>query len=351
MDRVCNEQSLSARPRPVPHQMALRPVRTVEKAIVAEANTTRSRRIAIADIEIPAKVRVHDETSVRELAASIDLNGQMHAIHVRTLHSEDGSSNKVELIAGSRRVAAAIVQNMTEIEAIVVDVDDQQARLMTIAENLDRAELPLFERADLTAERVKLLLEREAGQLARPPVGGIQPHDKGITKGAHLVNLTRESYRRLLLIAELPPNVREIAKEAGIQENQAAVLELAKPNTSGSRPEAARPRAAKKNKNRGPLLPLRDAPDTQDVDEVTQSDVIEPTPATDHTSVVPYEGIPEVLNRRSPDQVQNILMRSWEQSQFRLVFCAESLDAQERFLQSLLDRIRQPVASQEGSGP
>lgn len=99
------------------------------------------RNIPIADIvSSPYQPRrLFAETELRELADSIDEIGLLQPISVRRV--EKG----YEIIAGERRLRAHQLLNKTSIEAIVVDVSDEDASLLTLAENLKRQDLADYE--------------------------------------------------------------------------------------------------------------------------------------------------------------------------------------------------------------
>ncbi|MBI1453319.1 ParB/RepB/Spo0J family partition protein [Acinetobacter sp. FL51] len=81
-----------------------------------------------------------DEQEIKELAESIDEVGLLQPITVRKLENF-----KFELIAGERRLRAHEVLKKSTIEAIIIDASDEEASLLTLAENLKRQDLTDFE--------------------------------------------------------------------------------------------------------------------------------------------------------------------------------------------------------------
>lgn len=73
---------------------------------------------------------------VAELATSVKQHGVLHPIIVRS--TDDG---RYEVIAGSRRVAAARVAGLEIIPAIVKELDDEEAVVESLVENLQRNDL------------------------------------------------------------------------------------------------------------------------------------------------------------------------------------------------------------------
>jgi ParB family chromosome partitioning protein len=83
-----------------------------------------------------------DESSLRELAASIKTQGLMQPILVRPL-----SKDRYEIIAGERRWRAAKLAGLGEVPVIVRDVPDQAALAMALIENIQREDLNPLEEA------------------------------------------------------------------------------------------------------------------------------------------------------------------------------------------------------------
>lgn len=83
-----------------------------------------------------------DESTLKDLAASITATGVVQPILVRTL-----ANGRFQLIAGERRWLAAKLAGKASIPAIVRTVSDEQAMEITIVENLQRADLNPMEQA------------------------------------------------------------------------------------------------------------------------------------------------------------------------------------------------------------
>ena len=100
------------------------------------------RNVPIEDISrSPYQPRkIFDEEELKQLADSIDEVGLLQPITVRKL-----DHLKYELIAGERRLRAHQFLGKTLIEAIVVDVSEEEASLLTLAENLKREDLSDYE--------------------------------------------------------------------------------------------------------------------------------------------------------------------------------------------------------------
>jgi ParB family transcriptional regulator, chromosome partitioning protein len=83
-----------------------------------------------------------DDESLKELAASIQSQGMIQPILVRSI----GDAH-YEIIAGERRWRAAQLAGLTEIPVVVRDVPDQAALAMALIENIQREDLNPMEEA------------------------------------------------------------------------------------------------------------------------------------------------------------------------------------------------------------
>ncbi|WP_273328062.1 nucleoid occlusion protein [Vallitalea guaymasensis] len=87
--------------------------------------------------------RVFDKLMLDELANSIKEFGIMQPISVRRINDE-----YYELIAGERRLRASKLAGLTEIPAIVIDVNDKDSAVIALVENLQRENLNYIEEAE-----------------------------------------------------------------------------------------------------------------------------------------------------------------------------------------------------------
>ncbi len=100
------------------------------------------RNVPIEDISrSPNQPRkVFEESELKELADSINEIGLLQPITVRKL-----DNLKYELIAGERRLRAHQLLGKSVIEAIIIDANNEEASLLTLAENLKRQDLTDYE--------------------------------------------------------------------------------------------------------------------------------------------------------------------------------------------------------------
>lgn len=94
-----------------------------------------------------------DEGALNELAESIKSQGLMQPILVRPIKKT--GQIKYEIVAGERRFRAAALAGLTEIPALVREIEDKNAAIMALIENMQREDLnPLEE-----AQGVKRLID------------------------------------------------------------------------------------------------------------------------------------------------------------------------------------------------
>ena len=101
-----------------------------------------------------------DESSLKELSASIASTGVLQPVLVRPL-----AENRYQLIAGERRWLASKLAGKTTVPAILRHVSDEQAMERTIVENLQRTDLNPMEQArayDRLGQQFKMTQEQMA---------------------------------------------------------------------------------------------------------------------------------------------------------------------------------------------
>jgi len=81
--------------------------------------------------------------SLEELRESIQQYGVIQPINVRKI-----SNNNYELVAGERRLRAAIMAGLKEIPAIIINVNDNDSAVMALIENLQREDLNYMDEAE-----------------------------------------------------------------------------------------------------------------------------------------------------------------------------------------------------------
>ena len=141
-----------------------------------------------------------DVEKLEELCSSIQTLGVLEPILVRP--TADG---RYQVIAGVRRWKAAHMAGKDKIPAVVRQVSDQQAMLMTVVENLQREDLGIMDQA-----RAFLRLSQEFG-LTQEEVAERTGKDRS----------TVANYVRLL---KLPEKVQRLVDEGGLSFGHAKVI-------------------------------------------------------------------------------------------------------------------------------
>ena len=86
--------------------------------------------------------RNFDEEALRSLSRSIVENGILQPLVVRRINSTE-----FELIAGERRLRAAIMAGLSKVPCVIHKCGDKDSALLALIENLQRTDLNMFEEA------------------------------------------------------------------------------------------------------------------------------------------------------------------------------------------------------------
>ena len=114
------------------------------KQLLSDKDVSREfKRIPLRQIrKNPNQPRkLFDVQALQELADSVRQVGIITPLTVRRL--EEG----YELIAGERRLRAAVMAGLSTVPCYIVEVDGRMSALMALVENLQRADLDCFEEA------------------------------------------------------------------------------------------------------------------------------------------------------------------------------------------------------------
>lgn len=128
-----------------------------------------------------------DEKSLNELASSIKEHGIIQPLVLRRL------GDKYEIIAGERRYKAAQLAGLTEIPAIISNIDDNKSAEIALVENVQRRNLNSLEEA----KSYKKILDKEGltqDELAKK----IGVSQSTIANKLRLLNLTSEAQDALM---------------------------------------------------------------------------------------------------------------------------------------------------------
>ncbi|HQS50035.1 MAG TPA: ParB N-terminal domain-containing protein [Xanthobacteraceae bacterium] len=129
------------------------------------------------------------------------------------------------LVTGGHRLEAVKRLGWETIEAFVGDVDEDDAELWEIAENLHRADLTALERDEQIARWVDLTADKLAQS---GPVYGGRGNEGGLRAASRELGVGRSDAQRAIKTAALTEEAKEAAREAGLDDNRTALLEAAK---------------------------------------------------------------------------------------------------------------------------
>ena len=144
--------------------------------------------------------RLMDEGALFELAESIRTQGVMQPLLVRPI----GASG-YEIIAGERRFRAAQLAGLDEVPVLVREVDDQQAAIMALVENMQREDLNPLE---------------EAQGLQRL----VQEFRFSHEQAAQAVGRSRSAASNLLRLLQLSPSVQQMLLAGDLDMGHARAL-------------------------------------------------------------------------------------------------------------------------------
>ena len=195
--------------------------------------------------------RSFDEAALRELADSIRAYGILQPLTVRR------TPVGYQLVAGERRMRAARMAGLREVPCLVAQVDEQDAGMLALIENLQRRDLDCFE---------------EAAAIARL----ISRYGLSQEQAAEKLGKSQSAVANKLRLLRLPQDVLSLLRKNGFTERHARAL-LRLPTAEAQQEAAAllvqegwtvarteryveevlQTEAPKEKKNRRPLL-IRD---------------------------------------------------------------------------------------------
>jgi len=141
-----------------------------------------------------------DEAKLTELAESIKAQGVIQPIVVRDL-----GDGRFEIIAGERRWRASQLAGLSEIPAVIREVDDRTVVAMALIENIQREDLNPLE---------------EAQALQRL----IDEFDLTHAQAADAVGRSRAAVSNLLRLLEMPKDIRTLVETRALEMGHARAL-------------------------------------------------------------------------------------------------------------------------------
>lgn len=175
----------------------------------------------------PSQPRKHfGEKALEELADSIRQHGILQPLSVRRM------GTVYELIAGERRLRAAVQAGLPEVPCILMQMDEKDQGLTALVENLQRQDLNYLEEAEgirqvmessgLTQEQTARLLGKSQSTLANKL--RILKHSPQVLDALEASGLSERHARALLRLSEEDQKLRAI-KEIDRQSMSVAAAE------------------------------------------------------------------------------------------------------------------------------
>lgn len=204
----------------------------------------KTATVWVDDLTIPPRLRQEDAATVDALSESMSAIGLQQPISIYTVDDPDGGPCDAILVAGLHRLRAAQKLGWEKIEAFTVDLSETDRERWEISENLHRAELS---RRNPTP--VDYAATHKLAQVA-PVYPGGRGNKGGVREAARELNISKDDARRSVKIGNLSPEAKDAALEAGLDDNQSALLAAAREDTAEQQVAVLKDRAeAKSTKN------------------------------------------------------------------------------------------------------
>lgn len=159
--------------------------------------------------------RQFEQEELRELGESIRLYGILQPLTVRKT-----GPTTFELVAGERRLRAAVLAGMETVPCILLNVDAEKSGLLALVENLQRKDLDFIEEA----EGLRSL---------------IRTYGMSQEEAARCISKSQSAVANKLRILKLPPELLAKLRSAGLTERHArALLRLEEPEAQAKALEA-----------------------------------------------------------------------------------------------------------------
>jgi ParB-like chromosome segregation protein Spo0J len=180
------------------------------------------------------EVRPGHRAIIQKKADNLAISMREEGLNFPILLSDRLGPESRVLIAGRHRLEAARKLEWLKIPAFVVEMTETEERLREISDNLFRAELTVLERSKQIAEWVRLTgkalsVEEDQPEVlvqVEPKPQGGRP-EGGARAAARELGIDRNEVRRADKIDSITEKAQEAAVEAGLDDNQAALLKVA----------------------------------------------------------------------------------------------------------------------------
>lgn len=206
-------------------------------------NSDKIRSIPVIQIE-PSRSQPRvcfSKEALAGLSRSIRENGILQPISVRRVFA-----SKFELVAGERRLRAAIMAGFKTVPCVILDCDETQAAVFALLENLQRANLNMFEEAEamrnlieiwgLTQESVAKKLGKKQSTIANKlRLLKLDDEERALIKKANLSERHARAILKLVSKEQRKLMIKKIAeKNLNVLDTEALIESILKGDVLGS---------------------------------------------------------------------------------------------------------------------
>ena len=163
--------------------------------------------------------KVLDNEDMDNLVESIRTQGVLEPIKVRVI---DNDNRKFEIISGHRRCRACKILGYDKIPGLIVDVDEDEAKIMMVDSNSQRSKILPSEKA--FAYKMKLEAIKHQGERSDLTSGQVGPKLGSDEKIAQEVGESRKQIQRYIRLTELIPSLLDLVDLDKIKLNPAVEL-------------------------------------------------------------------------------------------------------------------------------
>ena len=155
--------------------------------------------------------RESDPEALRELSDSIRTYGILQPLTVRKT-----GATSFELVAGERRLRAAMLAELETVPCILLEVDSRQSGLLALVENLQRKDLDFIEEAEGLQQLIRA-------------------YGMSQEEAARCISKSQSAVANKLRILRLPPELLDVLRREGLTERHArALLRLETPESQAA---------------------------------------------------------------------------------------------------------------------
>lgn len=194
-------------------------------------------RIRINDVRLLPHHKDLDLKIVSLIQESFPLTGDgcFQPIGVRRFKAQDSDASEIVLVFGASRLHAMKCAGHEWIDCTFLDGDDNQIKLYSLTENYFRKKNTVLDEAEYLTDFVRLAapLVRLSGQDDQKvrrwgrPTGGTAKAARSLPAVGRSDEARRTAIRRAKKIAGIADEAKTVARESGLDDNQAALLQIA----------------------------------------------------------------------------------------------------------------------------